>query len=134
MKIEVNFQEGQKLEAKFGQFTVVSDQSKTVGGNESMPEPFDYFLASLPLCAGFYVRTFCNKRGIPTDGIKIKQTNTKDTDLPYKQSIHIIIELPKSFPEKYRNAVIKSAEGCTVKKVIQAVPEFSVEINEVSDV
>jgi ribosomal protein S12 methylthiotransferase accessory factor len=28
------------------------------------------------------------------------------------------------FPEKYRNAIVKAAELCTVKKVIEHPPEF----------
>jgi len=34
------------------------------------------------------------------------------------------ILLPPDFPEKYRNAIVKTAELCTVKKVIMDPPEF----------
>jgi ribosomal protein S12 methylthiotransferase accessory factor len=34
------------------------------------------------------------------------------------------IMLPPGFPENYRNAVVKTAELCTVKKVISDPPEF----------
>jgi ribosomal protein S12 methylthiotransferase accessory factor len=38
--------------------------------------------------------------------------------------VTIDITLPPGFPEKYRNAIVKTAELCTVKKVIMDPPEF----------
>ncbi|MBL6988524.1 MAG: OsmC family protein [Bacteriovoracaceae bacterium] len=126
MKIDVKFLEGQNLEASFKEFKVVSDQSKVVGGQENAPEPFDYFLSSMALCAGFYVRAFCGKRDIATDGIKISQVDTKDETNKYKRRIEINIELPSNFPDKYRQSVKLAAEQCAVKKAIEAAPEFDV--------
>jgi len=34
------------------------------------------------------------------------------------------IDLPAGFPEKYRNAIVKTAGLCTVKKVLMDPPEF----------
>ena len=128
MKIEVNLLEGQKLEANFGHHKVISDQSIQAGGGAEYPEPFDYFLASMPLCAAFYIRKFCEQRGISTDGIRLFQENTNMGEDKYKKQFAIKVELPDDFPEKYRKALIASANTCTVKKVIQAIPEFEIEI------
>jgi ribosomal protein S12 methylthiotransferase accessory factor len=38
----------------------------------------------------------------------------------------IEIDLPPGFPEKYRNAIIKTAGLCSVKKVIMDPPEFEI--------
>jgi ribosomal protein S12 methylthiotransferase accessory factor len=127
MEIEVNLLNNQKLEASFGNFRIISDQMKSAGGDEEMPEPFDYFLASMPLCAAFYVRSFCNSRNISTKGIKIIQNNQKLQE-KYKQKISISIELPNDFPDKYKKTIIRAAESCTVKKVIQAGVEFETTI------
>lgn len=131
MKIEVSLLEGQQLKAKFGDHEIISDQSINVGGKEEYPEPFDYFLASMPLCAAFYIRKFCEQRDISTDGISLIQNNENVNDNPedkYKKRIAIEVCLPESFPQKYRKALIASANTCTVKKVIQAMPEFEISI------
>ena len=129
MKIEVTLQDGQKLKAKFGKHEIISDQGTSVGGNEEHPEPFDYFLASMPLCAAFYMRKFCEKRDISTDGLKVIQNNENtDEDNKYKKKISLLVELPSGFPDKYRKALLASANTCTVKKVIQEMPEFVIEI------
>jgi putative redox protein len=39
--------------------------------------------------------------------------------------IDIEIVLPASFPEKYRAAVVQAAQSCTVKKHLQAPPQFN---------
>ena len=130
MKIEINLLEGQKLEASFGHHKVISDQSKQAGGDEEYPEPFDYFLASMPLCAAFYIRKFCQQREISTDGIRLFQENSNVGEDSYQKRFSIKVELPEAFPQKYRKALIASANTCTVKKVIQAMPEFEIDIAE----
>ena len=125
MEISVSMLEGQKQSAKFGDLEVISDQSINAGGNAEHPEPFDYFLASMVLCAGFYARKFCEQRDISTQGMTLTQNN-ENVDDNGKKLFSIEINLPDGFPDKYKKALIAAVNTCTVKKVIQAVPEFSV--------
>ncbi|MBB1387530.1 MULTISPECIES: OsmC family protein [Pseudoalteromonas] len=125
MEISVSMLEGQKQSAKFGDLEVISDQSVNAGGNAEHPEPFDYFLVSMVLCAGFYARKFCEQRDISTQGMTLTQNN-ENVDDNGKKLFAIEINLPEGFPEKYKKALIAAVNTCTVKKVIQAVPEFSV--------
>lgn len=130
MEIVVSLLEGQQLKADFKGKSVISDQSIEVGGKEEYPEPFEYFLASLSLCSAFYMRKFCEKRGISTNGLKISQRNERMGDDHYKKKIIVNVTVPDDFPQKYRKALIASANTCTVKKVIQAIPEFEIAIVE----
>ncbi|MBL4908684.1 MAG: OsmC family protein [Alteromonadaceae bacterium] len=129
MNVEITMLEGQQLKASFGDHEIISDQSVAAGGKAEYPEPFDYFLASMPLCAAFYIRKFCDSRDISTDGIKISQTNENiDSENKYKKKLSVSIELPESFPKKYHKALLAAANTCTVKRVVQAAPEFEVKI------
>ncbi|GEB72735.1 MULTISPECIES: OsmC family protein [Pseudoalteromonas] len=125
MEISVSMLEGQKQSAKFGDLEVISDQSVNAGGSAEHPEPFDYFLVSMVLCAGFYARKFCEQRDISTKGMTLTQNN-ENVDDNGKKLFSIEINLPDGFPVKYKKALIAAVNTCTVKKVIQAVPEFSV--------
>ncbi|MBB1453310.1 OsmC family protein [Pseudoalteromonas sp. SG43-1] len=125
MEISVSMLEGQKQSAKFGDLEVISDQSVNAGGNAEHPEPFDYFLVSMVFCAGFYARKFCEQRDISTQGMTLTQNN-ENVDDNGKKLFSIEINLPDGFPDKYKKALIAAVNTCTVKKVIQAVPEFSV--------
>lgn len=77
------------------------------------------------LCAGFYARKFCQQREISTEGMTLTQNN-ENVDENGKKLFSIEIGLPEGFPAKYKKALIAAVNTCTVKKVIQAVPEFSV--------
>ena len=130
MKIEVSMMAGQQLKASFGEFEIISDQGRELGGQEEYPDPFSYFLASLPLCTAFYIRRFCEQRDICTDGMKVIQDNTNIGDDNYKKKLSITVKLPEGFPTKYKKALIAAANTCTVKKVVQALPEYEIDIAE----
>lgn len=130
MKIEISLLEGQKLQANFGKHQIISDQSVSAGGEESNPEPFDYFLASMPLCVAFYIRKFCEARDISTEGISLTQEHTTIGEDKYHKRFAISVKLPEGFPDKYKKALLAAAKTCTVKKVIQARPEFDIQIAE----
>lgn len=125
MEISVSLLDGQKQSAKFGDLEVISDQSIAAGGGAEHPEPFDYFLVSMVLCAGFYARKFCEQRDISKEGMTLTQNN-ENVDENGKKLFSIEINLPDGFPQKYKKALIAAVNTCTVKKVIQAAPEFSV--------
>lgn len=129
MEIKVELLEGQKLKAKFGKHEVISDQNISLDQLGDYPEPYDYFLVSMVLCAAFYVRQFCASRDIPTKGLILSQENSRSEEDKYKQTFNIVVKLPDNFPQKYRKAVLAAASSCTVKKVIQALPEFEVSIS-----
>ncbi len=129
MEIKVLLKENQKLEAHFEGFKVFSDQPTSNKGDNTAPSPFDYFLASTAMCAGFFIKAYCQPRGIPTDDILITQISTKDPEIKYKQHINIIVKVPESISEKDRLGIMRSIEGCSVKKAIQQVPEIKVEVN-----
>ncbi|MFT5164177.1 MAG: ribosomal protein S12 methylthiotransferase accessory factor [Alteromonadaceae bacterium] len=130
MEIKVNFLDNLRLEAKFDDFTVITDQPIRYKGDGSAPSPFDYFLASSALCAGYFVRVYCLSRDIPTESIRLSQNNIVDPENRYNQIFQIQVELPESVSEKDRQGILRSIDRCTVKKVVQTHPEFKVEIVE----
>lgn len=130
MEIKVNYLDNLRLEAKFDDFTVISDQPIRYKGDGSAPGPFDYFLASSAMCAAYFVKVYCNTRNIPTDNIRLSQNNIVDPEDRYKQIFKIQVELPEDISEKDRLGIIRSIDRCTVKKVVQASPDFQIEVVE----
>ena len=126
MEIVVDFPGGKRVDAHFGPYTIPTDQPPQVGGEGVAPTPFATFLSSIGTCAGIYVLGFCQQRGIPTDGIKIVQRMHTDQATGLVGQIDLDIQLPPDFPEKYKAAVIRSAEQCAVKKHLEAPPKFNV--------
>ena len=127
MEIKVNFLDKFRLEARFDDFTVVADQPIRYKGDGSAPGPFDYFLASSAQCAAYFVKLYCVTRNIPTDNIRLSQNNIVDPENRYKQIFKIQVELPADISAKDRQGILRSIDRCTVKKVVQAGPEFVIE-------
>jgi ribosomal protein S12 methylthiotransferase accessory factor len=126
--IEVTFPGGKRVDAKVGDFVVRTDQPVEVGGAGSAVAPFDLFLTSIATCAGIYVLGFCQARGLPTDGITLRQRVEVDAATKLPSRIRLELSLPTTFPEKYRTAILRAAEGCKVKKTIAAAPLIEVAV------
>lgn len=128
MEIKVNFLDKLRLEAKFDDFTVIADQPIRYKGDGSAPGPFDYFLASSALCAAYFVKLYCDTRNISTENIRLSQNNIVDPENRYQQIFKIQVELPEDISDHDRQGILRSIERCTVKKVVQAGPEFVIEM------
>ena len=127
MEIKVNFLDKLRLEAKFDDFTVIADQPIRYKGDGSAPGPFDYFLASSALCAAYFVKLYCETRNIPTENIRLSQNNIVDPENRYQQIFKIQVELPEDISASDRKGILRAIERCSVKKVVQAGPEFVIE-------
>lgn len=121
MEMEIVFPGGAQVDAVMpGGMVVTTDQ------DGSAPAPFGLFLASIGTCAGIYVLSFCQQRGLPTEGIRIVQRNRTNPLTRMVDEIELDIQLPPDFPEQYKEAVIRSANLCAVKKHLENPPRFDV--------
>ena len=131
MEMIIDFPSGARVDAHFGEFTVKTDQPPMGGGEGSAPTPFAVFLSSLGTCAGIYVLGFCRQRGLSTEGIRIVQRMYSNPMTGLVGKIDLEIQVPPSFPEKYRPALIRAADQCAVKKHFENPPEFEITTKEV---
>ena len=121
MEMLIDFPSGSRVDAHFDNFTVPTDQPPAVNS----PAPFDLFLAAIGTCAGIYVLGFCKQRGLPTEGIRIVERIHEGAG-HMVEKIDLEIQIPDSFPEKYRDSLIRAAELCKVKKHLENPPKFEV--------
>ncbi len=125
MDMVIDFPGGLQVDAHFGPYTVSTDQPRPQGSG-SAPTPFATFLASIGTCAGIYVLGFCQQRGLPTQGIRIVQSLEANPFTGMVSKVLLDIQLPPEFPEKYKQAVIRAADQCAVKKHFENPPSFDV--------
>jgi putative redox protein len=129
MKYNITFAGNKKVDAHFRGFTLKSDQPVADGGDNDAPSPLEIFLASIGMCAGFYIVAFCQSRSIPTDNITMTQNIMRNDTTHMVEKININIVLPPDFPEKYKSAIVKTAQSCSVKKFLDAPPEIQIATN-----
>ena len=120
MEMEIVFPGGLRVDAISGDMVIPTNQ------DGSAPAPFGLFLASIGTCAGIYVLSFCQQRGLPTDGVRIIQRMQSNPLTRMIDNIELDIQVPSDFPEKYKDALIRSAELCAVKKHLENPPTFNV--------
>jgi putative redox protein len=125
-EMKVTFPGGKRVDAEYKGFVIKTDQPAYAGGEGSSPAPFDLFLASIATCAGIYVLGFCQNRGIPTDQSSVLMRMHKSPETKMINEIDIEIDLPAEFPEKYKKAVIKSVNSCSVKAHMVDPPRFEI--------
>lgn len=126
MELLIDFPGGARVDAHFSNFTVSTDQPPMGGGNGEYPTPFATFLSSIGTCAGIYVLGFCKQRNLPTEGITILQRVVSNPANGMVDRVELQINVPASFPEKYHEALVRSADQCAVKKHLEHPPVFDV--------
>lgn len=126
--VEVSFPGGKKVDSHIKGFTVNTDQPVAGGGENSAPSPFDLFLASLASCAGIYALGFCQSKGLSTEGLKLEMDGERNPDTGLIGKITLDLTLPEGFPDKYKAAILKSMELCTVKKHLANPPSFDMNL------
>jgi len=127
MDMIITFPGGARVDAEYGGMVICTDQPPQGGGEGSAPTPFALFLASMGTCAGIYVLSFCQQRGIPTEGIRLRQSMDTDPATHLVRHIRLDIDLPAGFPEKYLSSVVRAAQLCAVKRHLENPPTFAVE-------
>lgn len=135
MDVKVLFPGGKRVDAVTEGFTIETDQAVQGGGEGAAPEPFTLFLASMATCAGIYVLSFCQHRGLPTENVSLTMSTEDDPIKRLIGKVKINIIVPDAFPQKYHAPLIRSAEQCAVAKHIEAtLPVFDIEVLTESEV
>ena len=127
-ELTVVFGENYKIDVAYKGFTVKTDQPVRDGGDGTAPSPFDYFLVSLAACAGYYALAFCKERKLATEGLAVTMTTERGEASKMIDKVTISLGLPAGFPEKYKFAVVKAVDHCTVKAHILRAPQFEIAV------
>ena len=125
-ELKVVFGDNYRIDVAYKGFTVKTDQPVRDGGDGTAPSPFDYFLVSLAACAGFYALAFCRERKIPVEGLGVTMSTERGEVSKMIDKVTITVDLPPHFPEKYKFALVKAVDHCTVKAHILRAPQFEI--------
>ena len=128
--VTVSFPGRKKVDAHIDGFSVKTDQKVVNGGEGTAPQPFDMFFVSLATCAGIYALEFCLSRDISTEGLDVQLLADRSEGSKLFDQMAISLTLPKDFPPKYRDAIIRAVDLCTVKRHILGKLDFNVYIKE----
>ena len=129
MTMTISFPGGVSVDATVNGHTVHTDQPRPLGDDGAM-SPFDLFLASAGTCMGFYALRFCQERDIPTEGLGLTLEPERDSASNRVTTVHISLQLPDDFPTRYREAILRAVDHCSVKRHLVEPPRFELSIAE----
>jgi putative redox protein len=123
-KIDVTFPGGKRVDAVIEGMLIRTDQTVENGGTGTAPEPFQLFLASIATCAGIYALEFCRARELSSERMTLTMHCEWDEKKHAIEKMTIDLKLPPGFPDRYRKAIVRVMDLCSVKKHILNPPEF----------
>jgi putative redox protein len=107
---------------------VAVDQPQQAGGQDSAPMPLELVPTGLGTCVALFVQQFLVTRGLDATGLTV-EVQTLGAANPHRIGrFEVAVKIPGGVPEKYREAVKRAAEGCTVHHTLTHQPEIAVSI------
>jgi uncharacterized OsmC-like protein len=128
--IVVSWEGGARFTADIRGHKVTVDQPEKGGGNDSAPMPVELLPASLGTCIALYVHRFLATRGLDSTGLTVEVTAVGAPNPNRIGKFGVDVKIPGGVPEKYRDAVRRAAETCTVHHTLTHAPEIVVALTE----
>jgi len=102
MDFIVKLEGGKRVSTQIGDHQIMTDQPAKHGGDDCAPAPApcDLLVASIGTCAGFYVQSYCQSKGIDWTGIDITLTLKRDLETKKISGFVTTIHVPEGLPKK----------------------------------
>ncbi len=117
------------VDSDFGGLVILSDHPDPADPRGRAPSPWFQFLASVGACVTSFVAGALSDLAIDPAGVEIVQSQDYTADDDVIPEFSFVIRVPAGFTAEQREAVATAAGMCTVKRVIEAVPEFRIEVH-----
>ncbi|MEH8018956.1 OsmC family protein [Rheinheimera muenzenbergensis] len=103
------------------QHTVFADVTKDLGGDDSAPDPHDYYDAALAACKAITVMMYAKRKQLPLDyiDIVIARDNSREAQGTYVLNVQLTLLGKLSDEQKAQLAAI--ADKCPIHKLMTAV-------------
>jgi putative redox protein len=128
MEMVITFPDGRYMEGRYKEYVVRMGPSGKPWWEGPTPGAFDLFVMSIGLCTGSVVWAFVDNRDLSIAGTRILMQTTVDEETHMIVHVEMILNMPGSFPAKYKDAAARAAEACAVKRHILHPPHFTTEV------
>ena len=99
------------------------------GGTDEGPKPTELFVASLASCAAFYVGRFLSRRTEVDQRFAVECDYRMSEGPPHRVAdVELRITLSEELPPDVAEAIVRSAEHCTVRNSILVPPDVRVSL------
>lgn len=128
--VNVTWDGGVRFTADIRGHKVHVDQPRQGGGEDSAPGPLELVPAALGTCVAYFVQQFLVTRGVDPTGLEVA-VGVAGAPNPHRIGrFDVRVRVPAGMPERYREAVVRAAETCTVHHTLTHTPEIAVILEE----
>ena len=130
MEVVVRYDRGSRFTAECHDHTVVTGKAGEEPGPGDGMWPAQMFAASLGMCIGGYVVSYCHRRGIPCDGMRI-ELERESVKVPSRAAkVAVKIHMPEPLPEEEKKRVLRVADTCYITQSIVHGMKVEVSLSE----
>ena len=106
------------------------DQPRQGGGEDTAVAPLELVPVALGTCVAYFVHQFLTTRGVDPTGLEVA-VGVAGAPNPHRIGrFEVQVRTPAGMPERYREAVVRAAETCTVHHTLTHQPEIVVHLEE----
>lgn len=103
------------FEIQSREFTVKSDVTENLGGDNSAPDPHQYLEIALAGCTSITMMMYAKRKGIPVEDIKVAIHITAEGEV---NAISRSIQLFGNLSQEQKDSLMAIADKCPIHKFI----------------
>ncbi|MDB6145688.1 MAG: OsmC family protein [Pseudomonas sp.] len=106
--------------------SLFADLPESLGGDDSAPDPHDYFDVALGTCKALTVRLFAKQHDIPLTGVSVTVQHDGSQERAGKYAMSVELTLKGDLTDEQRTLLHKIADRCPVHKLMTST-EITIE-------
>jgi putative redox protein len=103
--------------------TVVADEPKDEGGEDSGPSPQELLAASLASCTAITIEMYANRKGWDVGDVAV-HVDYEPAQRGSPTRFRMTVDLPKELPEEQRERLMQIGAKCPVHRVLEGEVMF----------
>ena len=100
-----------------GRHTIITDEPTALGGTDYGPAPHELLAASLAACVSTMIVTYANARDLDVSELSV-DVEYDQTATPRK--VRVVVHAPAHFTAEQLERLHRIADGCPVKRALEA--------------
>jgi putative redox protein len=128
--VRVDHQGGDRFRITLREHTLLVDQPRPDGGEDTAPTPTELFVASLVACVAFFARRFLARRGLSAAGLAVDAGFSMASHPSRVAAVTLRLELADPLPPGQEEALLQFVSHCTVHNSLRTPPEVRIGMAE----
>ena len=130
MEVTVEHLGGVQFEIHARRHTIVCDQPEANGGFDEGVTPPELMLASLGSCAGYYAAQYLRKKGLASEGTRVRVTAGKAPSPARLDNFKIEVSLPTLVGGEHRRGLEEAVQHCLIHNTLLHPPKITLDIKD----